>query len=192
MSYGYIYKIVNLINDNIYVGQTTSTIGHRFSQHKYCAKNNQSKCRYLNNALNKYGHENFKIVSLFRANNQDELNHREILAMSLLKPKYNIREGGGSKGKMSEESKKRLSLARTGKKLSPEHIKKLSQSKLGKSNLNKRIPISVIDLFSGIVLHFASINEAASYCKTKRNNISAAKHGKQKTFSYGRYMPIEV
>lgn len=54
---GYIYKITNLINDKVYIGQTTTTINNRWSQHK----THKDKRSHLRSALDKYGIENFKI-----------------------------------------------------------------------------------------------------------------------------------
>ena len=70
---GEIYKITNLINNKCYVGQTRS---HRLNRDKYrpfgyigrfkdhiskaTHTSKKSTCKYLNNALLKYGIENFK------------------------------------------------------------------------------------------------------------------------------------
>ena len=56
---GYIYKITNLINNKLYIGQTKKTIEERFKAHIKVAR--QHKNRYLYDAMNKYGYENFKI-----------------------------------------------------------------------------------------------------------------------------------
>ena len=56
---GYIYKITNLINQKVYIGQTVKTIQKRYTQHK----NNSNKQYFsqiaLYKAFNKYGIENF-------------------------------------------------------------------------------------------------------------------------------------
>ena len=56
MKLGKIYKITNLVNSKIYIGQTIRSLKERFRQHIY-----KQGCTYLHNAILKYGKENFKI-----------------------------------------------------------------------------------------------------------------------------------
>lgn len=56
---GYIYKITNQINGKIYIGQTTKSIEQRWMQHEKNAK--QFPNRYLYDAMNHYGYDNFTI-----------------------------------------------------------------------------------------------------------------------------------
>ena len=60
---GHIYKITNLINNKVYIGQTIQTIEKRFIQHKSHARtgNNNHK---LANALRKYGEDNFIVENI--------------------------------------------------------------------------------------------------------------------------------
>ena len=51
-----VYKITNLINDRIYIGQTSLTIEARWYYHA-----RYDSCDYLHNAVRKYGPDNFKI-----------------------------------------------------------------------------------------------------------------------------------
>ena len=53
---GIIYKITNIINNKVYIGQTVNTIKQRWNKH--CHSNG---CRSLYNAILKYGKENFNI-----------------------------------------------------------------------------------------------------------------------------------
>ncbi|NCP97776.1 GIY-YIG nuclease family protein [archaeon] len=115
-----IYKILNVLNNKIYIGQTTQNIHKRFYQH--CVRKNNY---YLSNAIKKYGAENFIIEEIDRADSFDELNTKEIYYISYYnstdnKIGYNISEGGhspilrGEKNGMygkthSDEVKKRLS-----------------------------------------------------------------------------------
>ena len=59
----YIYKITDLTNNMIYIGETTQTIQTRWSGHLYKAKHNKDNS-YLHNAIQAHGKENFKIEEL--------------------------------------------------------------------------------------------------------------------------------
>lgn len=88
--YGYIYKTVNLINKKIYIGQKKSTI---FLANKYLGSG-----KYLKNALNKYGAQNFKVYLIEECSSKQILNDREIYWISYYKKNgyilYNISSGG--------------------------------------------------------------------------------------------------
>src|SRR5579872_4831653 len=111
---GEIYKIVNKSNEKCYVGQTKS---HRLNKNKYRpfgsvgrfndhiseAINNTKKnqCTYLNNAIRKYGKDNFEVIVLETCS-VDILNEREqyyIEKLSSLYPNgYNLTIGGKTMG----------------------------------------------------------------------------------------------
>lgn len=61
---GFIYKITNLINGKIYIGQTTCSIEDRWKEHLHSAKKSVSENRPLYRAINKYGKENFSIEKI--------------------------------------------------------------------------------------------------------------------------------
>lgn len=88
-----IYKITNKINNKIYIGQSKNP-QHRWSQHKYKARNNKDNS-LLYKAINKYGIENFdfSIIGWFEDYNEKEKYY--IKYFNCLSPNgYNILEGG--------------------------------------------------------------------------------------------------
>ena len=100
---GYIYKITNLINEKVYIGQTTTTIDHRWGQHKTY----RNKRNHLYSALDKYGIDNFKIeeISHYTRNTKEKLiqilNKKEIYYIAKYNSTnpdfgYNISIGGNS------------------------------------------------------------------------------------------------
>ena len=118
-----IYKIINLSNNKIYVGQAVSHIlnhkryrpyGHegRFRCHiseAFSTKKNQS--HYLNNAIRKYGVTNFvvELIECCEISNSDERETYYIKELNSLFPNgYNLKNGG-SVFTHSDESKKRVS-----------------------------------------------------------------------------------
>jgi group I intron endonuclease len=118
-----IYKIINLITNKIYVGQAVS---HILNHNKYrpygrigrfkchisealSQKNNQS--HYLNNAIRKYGSENFKVELIEYCDIKDaDIKEKHYISTcnSLFPNGYNLKHGGQS-FTHSEESKRRLS-----------------------------------------------------------------------------------
>lgn len=98
---GYIYKITNNINGKIYIGLTTNTIERRFQQH--CL--NPFKTSVIDNAIKKYGKENFIVEEVDKCQNKDlkelrkELGILERKYINLYKSSvklggYNITDGG--------------------------------------------------------------------------------------------------
>ena len=110
---GIIYKITSP-SGKIYIGQTKRTIEKRISEHLKCT----GSCVLLENAIKKYGTDKMEVEVLLETN-ASKLDEYEIKFISLydsLEPKgYNIRAGGGC-GTHSEESRLRMSEAKTGEK----------------------------------------------------------------------------
>lgn len=61
---GYIYKIVNDINDKVYIGQTITTIKDRWHGHMSSALNDKRNKSALYNAMRKYGRDKFHIEEI--------------------------------------------------------------------------------------------------------------------------------
>ena len=123
--YYLIYEITNLINGKNYIGQHITTN----SNDNYMGGGVRIRA-----AIKKYGRENFKKEILLYAKNEAALNFFE---KCLVTPEfisssdnYNLKEGGGSKGIPSEESKKKMSEAQKGKKRNPENYIKAWETKL--------------------------------------------------------------
>lgn len=101
---GYIYKIVNDINDKVYIGQTIRTIKERWEQHKYESLNKKDNM-IIHKAMNKYGIDNFKIRLIKKIKKETlellktELDNNEIKYIekyNSVRPNgYNISSGGG-------------------------------------------------------------------------------------------------
>lgn len=106
---GEIYIITNTINGKKYVGQTRS---HRLNHGKYrkfgslgrfndhineANSTKKNQCRYLNNALLKYGKENFTCEQLLtcKINNLNEFEKQYIITYNSKYPfGYNLTDGG--------------------------------------------------------------------------------------------------
>lgn len=115
-----VYKIINDVNDIIYIGQTTETLSARFSRHiGYQLRTQNSK---FYQAIRKIGKGHFSIQLIETCSNQEELNEREYFWLTTT-PKdklYNTRiECGKCGGKNPENVAKR-----------PDVIKKIALSKM--------------------------------------------------------------
>lgn len=103
----------NKTNGKIYIGQTTRSIHRRLQEHEIGVSRN---CNAIYNAIKFHGWENFK-KDWYECPDEDLNFDEELLVreMGTLSPDgYNLREGGGNNGKMSTESKQKMSESRLG------------------------------------------------------------------------------
>jgi len=148
MVYGYIYKIVNTINNKVYIGQTIQTPSRRKTEHFYHLRKNQHDNPHLQFAFNKYGESNFKFTVLNYATDKkilDKLEDDYIVYYDCLNDDlgYNLKTGGAN-GKHSEKTKLKISSKMKGPnsywygkkraKFSKEHLKKMSDARMGKNH----------------------------------------------------------
>jgi len=100
-----VYKITNLLNGKIYVGQTVRTLEKRLDQHKRRTETLVGK------AIQKYGWENFSAEIIEECKTQTELNEREmfwIAKLDCISPKgYNLNEGGSGGRTPTAETRKK-------------------------------------------------------------------------------------
>jgi len=152
----FVYLITNSVNGKRYVGQTSQTLTQRWKDHR-----THGHCRYLHNAIQKYGKENFIVEPICEVSTRElanELEKEYIERYRTLAPNgYNLELGGDAKGsclvgrKLSEETKRKLSnalkgrtipeatrvaasLANLGRPLSDEHCQKISRALKGNKN----------------------------------------------------------
>lgn len=131
-----IYCIQNILNGKTLVGQTSLPFRRRWIIHIKSLLKGTHENPHLQYAFNKYTPTAFRFRVLEEIN--DNLNDREVWWMKHMASQnpssgYNIRDGG-SHGKMSDDSKRKMSLARRGKCLSEEHKRHLSESLVGNTN----------------------------------------------------------
>jgi len=133
-----IYKILNTVNNKVYIGQTIRPLKDRWRQHLRDCKNNVDNLIYR--AIRKYGKENFTIEEIDGANSLSELNYLEkhyICKFESLSSEngYNILPGGKN-FKMPQWIKNKISKANKGKK-KKRHISKEEKSRIAKENASK-------------------------------------------------------
>jgi group I intron endonuclease len=128
---GYIYMLTSPSGKS-YIGQTIRPIEKRLEEHQQ----KSSRCVLIYKAIQKYGWD--KIVKEWYECPDDDLNKHEELMVEVLgtltPDGYNLREGGGSRGKHSEESKQKNREAHVGKTTSDETKQKQREASLGKTH----------------------------------------------------------
>jgi len=130
----YVYLITNELTNELYVGQTISSLHARFLGH--C---NQGYI--LTKDIKKYGRENFSIELLETTNTIEELNEREIYWIKekncIFPNGYNLDKGGKNLGKRHPDTCKKISKALKGKSKSIEHTIKIQKMAIKNGQLRK-------------------------------------------------------
>lgn len=128
-----VYKITNKITGKVYIGITNQGAGARYRHHWYEARIGEPAP--IHRSMAKYGEENFTLEIIDFADTYEELKEKEKYWIkqydSMNRDKgYNLTEGGdGTFGRMhSEETKDKIRQKATGRKVSEETKKKMSDS----------------------------------------------------------------
>jgi group I intron endonuclease len=109
-----IYLLRNKINNKVYIGQTWQLPKYRFGTNG----RGYVECTHLHNAIQKYGWDNFEHTILGTALSQEEADKKEDDFINFYNSRdtklgYNIKSGG-SRGKLSDETKRKLSILNSG------------------------------------------------------------------------------
>ncbi|MBQ9442638.1 MAG: GIY-YIG nuclease family protein [Selenomonadaceae bacterium] len=128
---GIVYKITNLEDGKVYVGQTVQKLNERLRQHKHERRKDHS---LVDRVISKYGWENFK-AEIIEECPREMLNEREkfwIKFYDCMAPKgYNLTSGGDSDFTVSDETREKLRVAGEGKILSEETRAKIGAAQIG-------------------------------------------------------------
>lgn len=170
MKWGYIYVIRNKTNDHFYIGSTFD-LQKRKNTHFNELRKNKHHSKYLQNAFNKYGEENFEFRILFKTN--APLRLVEQTFMDKYKPVYNVSKNviapmqgrKHSKSTLRKFKKRRIIKGKDhhcfGKKQTREHIEKSIKSRTGlkrseKTKRKMRKKAKELNYFERIKAHIES------------------------------------
>ena len=147
----WIYKITNIQNQKVYIGQTIRPIEQRFHRHINDAMNNILDTHFAR-AIRKYGKDNFIIEEIDSAKTQNELNEKEQYWIQY----YNSVNNGYNETNAINKCGGNTYLSKTEEEM--EVIKdKIRQTKIGAKNPMaqkvKRINIQTneIDIFDTVI-----------------------------------------
>lgn len=174
-----IYRITNILNGKVYIGQTIHTLAHRKSRHLEAMRNGAD--RHLYRAMRKYGIENFIFEEIDHADTLEDLNYLESYYITLydsVRTGYNMGYGGDNNVMFSDEVKskhdekmrsdlvrskisKSMKAYREKHPFTDEHRAKLSAKAMGNRNFgdtiyDQSIGCYCIDSNTGKTHHFHS------------------------------------
>lgn len=136
----YVYKIINKINDKVYIGSTVS-IKNRFRGHRSQLKRNKHHSIYLQNEWNKYGKENF-IFEVICCCPRNETKNYEQWFLNIHQSYdrdfgYNVNKSVAKAGGffVQDDTRKKLSISHMGKRSGNKGVR-------GNIPWNKGIPCS--------------------------------------------------
>ena len=195
-----VYRWTNNVNQKTYIGSSVnfSVRLYKYYSVKHLMKHNTA----IHNALLKYGHSNFTLDIIEYCEGVDPI-IREQYYLDLLRPEYNILEQAGSSlgfkhseetleffknnRKVSEETRKNLSLAATGRILTEEDKKKISSSRQGiklsdeiRAKISaaaislKGVPVIIKNIITLEVIEYTSLTEAAKAIGVSRTAVKKA------------------
>lgn len=173
-----VYCHINKINGKKYVGQTMRTPKQRFGKDG----NNYCKCPYFYNAIKKYGWNNFEHKVLIDNLTKEEADELEKIYIEIYQTQnsnfgYNLKSGGNAGGKQSEETKKKISESEKGRKLTEEHKKHISNSKMGYKQ-SEETKKKISEAHKGKKKNYHPHNFGIPLSQEQKNNLSKSFKGR--------------
>ena len=112
-----VYKITNIKNSKIYIGQTAKTLQRRKYDHIYSAYTKKAMVP-IHCAMRKYGIENFDFKILYSCSSKEEMIRKEIETIDLMSSRspngYNLTAGGEGLFNPTKEIRAKMSVAQIG------------------------------------------------------------------------------
>lgn len=171
----FVYKITNIINGKLYIGQTIRPVEDRFKRHINDAINNTLDTHFAR-AIRKYGENSFIIEIIDTATTQEELTQKElywIRKYNTIKMGYNEVDSIFKSGGNTYQSKTKDEL---------NTIKeKIRKTKIGNKNPNSK-SVKCKNIKTGEELHFSSEKECQLFFQEKIHRFITTRVTK-KTFS---------
>ena len=159
-----IYKITNIINNKIYIGQTINTLEERWKRHQNDALSNRLDTHFAK-AIRKYGIDNFTAEVIDTAQSQDELTAKETYWIHY----YDSIQNGYNETDAEYKSGGNTYLSKTDEEL--DIIKeKIRQTKLGNKNPNTR-KVKCRNVDTNEEIHFDTIAEVQQYFNHDNHNF---------------------
>jgi len=166
-----IYKITSP-SKKIYIGQSINIMTRWKGYRKLRCKSQ----RYLYHSLKKYGVDKhkFEIINKCLPEQLNELEKYYVDLYQTFNSKFglNLRDGGGNRGMLLEETKQKIRLSLTGRKR-PEYIGKLISEKLRGKKLSEETKLK-------ISANHSRCNQGVTFSKETKLKISANNRMKRK------------
>ena len=171
-----IYRIINLVNNKIYIGKATK-VSARLSAHRYLLRNKKHVNTYLQNSWNKYGEDNFKLeiiekceISMLPEREDFWVNHYKANDVEF---GYNLMIVGRKNHHHSNETKEKLRNASLGKKKTVEHVRN--------NTLSKYKAILQFDKQGNFIKEWLGASYVRDVLGYPQSNITAVCNGLRKT-----------
>jgi group I intron endonuclease len=129
----YLYRITNIINNKVYIGQSNKE-KDRWRQHKYFGRNPEKTGQYIHRAMAKYGIENFIYEVIAMCKSEEDANEIETMLIKQYNSRdkqfgYNLAPGGETPWNLGLPKEQN---PLTGIPRSEEIRQKISQGNIGK------------------------------------------------------------
>lgn len=194
---GVIYKIENLINGKVYIGQTIQNFKARKSDHIYELKNGRKRNIKLQTAWNKYGEANFKfsIIGHYPISELDKMEIYFISKYDSFKNGYNMTTGGNQVMHNQKHTKKtRIKISSKLKDIwnNPKFIKKMEKRPIyygsESPHATKVICINDRKIFNSMIeagdYYGISMKKVSSSCTNKCEYTGLEETGMKLQFAY--------
>ena len=182
----YIYKIINDINQKIYIGKTEFSIEKRWNEHCNDYYKTSIEKRPLYSAMRKYGIKHFHIELIEETDNPEEREEQWIEYFHSFKDGYNATLGGDGKKYLDwdlvvETFKQTKSLSETARlvKCHPDTVGKIIKEKQLNYLINQHQTGKLVNQYNlngEYIQTFPSCLEAARFLKKLTNSYGAATH----------------
>ena len=172
-----IYKITNVIDGNVYVGQTTKSAEERFKEHCCDALSGRLDTA-LAKAIRKYGPDYFCVDVIEEVSDKGNLSEREaywIKKYDSCNGGYNMTAGGEGGNTYANKTPEEMD----------DICDKIRQSKLGKRNPNHR-KVKCRNIMTHEEIHFDTVNQCRDYFGEKDHSFCTRRCNGKTSFLFRR------